>query len=326
MPFLNYNYHFLVYEDEQSSNNPNIKIPDVSITIDGIPVNNSKSDSGSVYPNQIKDISVSSRPLLWDTTTELSFVRHLASTGSSASRLYYTGTGTAPLFRTNRNMGGAADTVVEITRISEYIARISNIGGTPWNLTNVEINDYLKFDIENDLFSTPFSTTNQGKEFLVVAKGTDYIDFVDNSEAAEETNLTLGANYDKVLKVLSQGPVVTGDIFQVNSTSLNPSNKGKFEITNVSDDFIEYVNPLTIAETFLYTTGSVVIYEFLIGFLHLRATGPFKIRFDDQQEWISVAMLGQYATFIGSVSTHKTQILNDSPQPISFSVQTARVC
>jgi hypothetical protein len=323
MPFLNYNYGLVIYEDQDATNNPNIKMPDISISCDQIIVNNDKSTRGIVYPNQVKDISISSRQVLWDSTTELSFIRHMASIGSSSVRLYYTGTGTAPKFRINRNIGGNSDTTVSITRLNDYVARIQVVGGTAWDLSNVSPNDYLKIDSDNDLITNPFSAQNQNKELLVQAKGSDYIDFADNGVMSEDPNVILGADYNKVLKVVSQEPVLPGDIVEFNNTALNPSNQGRFEILNVSDDFIEFINPLAVAETFLYQ--STVIYEYLIGFLHLRATGALKIKFGDQTEWVSLGTLGNQAVFFGSISTHRIQIKNDSPNTVSFSFQTCQV-
>ena len=325
MPFLNLSYSLLSYEDQESSTNPKIKIPDITVNVDGVIINNNRTDSGTVSPNQIRNISTSSRTMLWDATTELTFLRHLASTGSTSVRMYWTKTGTAPAFRTNRNIGGAADTIVSITRVNDYVARIQNVNGTVWTLGSVQVNDYIKFDEENDLYTNPFSAQNKDKEFLVLAVGADFIDFADNGAAAEDPIVTLGADFADILKVLSQGPALVGDIIQINNSSINPSNTGKFEVTDVSDNYIELTNPLMVADTFLYTAGSVVVYEFLVGFVHLRATGPFQIRFDDQQEWVSVTRLGTHAIFLGSVSTHNIQIKNDGPATITFSIQTAKV-
>ncbi len=324
MPFLNMKYSFMLYEDEVTCNNPDVKIPDITIKIDGIPVGNNRSDSGVVYPNQIRDISTTSRAISWDVTTELSFIRHLASAGSSLVRLYRSD-GTNPNFRLNRYIGGGSDTIVQIERVSDYVCRISNIGGTAWNLSGVMVNDYIKFDVSNDLYTSEFSAQNQGQEFLIIAKYADYIDFVDNGMCADEVNLELGADYTQSLKVLSQGPVVVGDIIKISGPTVNPTNHGKFEITDVSDNYIEFVNPIAIAESFYYSYGAVVVYEFLVGFMHLRASASFKMRFDDNEEWMSVGMLGNQAIFFGSVSTHKIQIFNDNPGPVNFSVQTAKI-
>jgi hypothetical protein len=212
--------------------------------------------------------------------------------------------------------------VVTVTRVNDYVARMTVTAGTAWTLGAVQPNDYLKVDYTNDTLTSPFAAANQ-KEFLIQAAGPTYIDFIDNGSASEEV-VTLGANFSKVIKVLAQGQVVAGDEIAV-SGATNPSNQGKFEIINVSDDFVEFVNPLTLAETILYTAQSFVIYEYTIGFASLRGTGPFSVRFGEQTEWTKVGLLGQYALFFGALNTHKIQIKNESSMAIKVSVQTAEV-
>jgi hypothetical protein len=325
MPFLNLNYGLVIFEDKNASKNPNIKLPDMSIQYEDLSANNDKSDRGSVSPGQIKEISTSARSLLANSTTEIEIVRHLESQGSNLVRLYWTGVGTAPVFRTNRNIGGSATTEVEFTRINDYVARVKNISGGAWSLADVQVGDYLKTDTTNDIVSSTLPEANQGKEFYITSKGVDFIDFVDNG-AISEAVCVLGADFAGSLKVLSQGPVFKADILKLEGGNFNPSNYGKFEVLDVSDDYIEFANPAGVEETVLFTAGSMVVYEYLIGFVHIRATGPFKIKFDDQSVWTNIGLIGyDNAMFLGSVSTYKIQIKNDNAKTITYSIQTVQL-
>lgn len=322
MSFLNYKLGYLIHENDAETKNPTIKTPDITLETCGIRVDNDLSEHITVLPGRIKDVSVTSRSPLWDLTTQLQFSQHLLSSSSSKVRLKWTGTGTAPAFRTNRNIGGASDTTVSISRINDYVSRMTVTGGTTLTLGSVLPNDFLKIDYTNDTLTSPFATSNQ-KEFLIQNAGSNYIDFIDNGNASEEV-VTLGVNFNKVIKVLSQGQVNVGDELSV-SGAANPSNHGKFEIINVSDDFVEFVNPLILQETLLYNAQSFVIYEYTIGFASLRGTGPFSVRFGEQTEWTKVGLLGQYSLFFGALNTHKIQIKNDNSMAIKVSVQTAEV-
>lgn len=321
MVSMNLKYGLLVYED-QDTNSPQIKIPDISVNIDNVQVLNDKSERGVVNPSEIKDITLTSLDLSWDITTQLKIYRPISV--SNNIRVEYD-SGSLPSFRTNRSIGGGSDTVVTISRVSNYVARISNVGGTIWDLSSVSANDYVKFHQTDDYTTSPFSDSNQGKEFLVQAKGSDYIDIIDNGNIIEDADIVLDTNYDTVLKVLSQGSVKVGDILKISGSTINPSNTGEYEIVDVSDTYVEFTNPFGSDETVFYSAQEFVIYKYLIGFLNIRASGQLKMRFDEQQEWFSLGMIKNNAIFIGSVKTYKIQIKNDGYETVTYSLQSMEV-
>lgn len=322
MPFLNINYGFTIYEGE-SDRNPQIRLPDINKNIEQISVSYDKSDRINLAPNEIRDIATTARSALWDNTTELKFDNYISQT--EAIRLTHTGTGTAPSFRTNRQIGGSADTQIAITRVSPYVARIQNVSGTPWTLGGVQPNDFLKIEKTDDSFTSPFSSTNQGREFLIQSVGSDYIDFIDNGNCALDSAITLGSDYLKALKALSQGPVKRGDTVKIAGAGVNPSNHGAFEVVDVSDDYVEFNNPLAVEQTLTIDTNSFVIYEYLIGFLHLRSSGAIEVKFGEQSEWVLIENLGPETLFMGSVSTHRIQARNSGLKTITASIQYAMV-
>jgi len=323
MPYLNIDYGLLIFEDKNNSKNPDIRLPDISRQIHQVPVDFDKSERTSIYTNEIKDILTTQRTLGWDNTTQIEFARPISS--EDYFRITYTGTGTAPGFRTNRNMGGDATTEVTISRVTNYVARIQNTAGTAWTLGSIQVNDIIKFDKDTDSVTSPFSASNKGKEYIVQATGADYIDFIDNGSIILEAGVLLGANYDDVLRVIAQSPVKKGDTIQIEGSGINPSNHGRFEVVDVSSDFIEVINPLGYAQTVLYGTNTLVVYEYLIGFIHLRASGPIKIRCGGQTEWVRLSRIGAEVLHISSTETHKVQALNDSPDTVTISVQHAMV-
>jgi hypothetical protein len=322
MSFLNFNSSFIIHED-QNDHNPLVRTPDISQSIQHVTVDREKSDKITIHPSETKDIAVTSRSLLWDSTTELHFERH--SAGNDAMRIKWTGTGLNPVFRTKRAIGGGSSTVVDITRITPYVARITQSAGTAWMLGSVATGDLIRFEKTTDSFSSPFSVTNQGKTYLVQAKGANYIDFIDNGEISLDSGVTLGASYSFALIVMTQGPVRIGDTISVSGSGINPSNTGKFEVVDISSEYLEVVNPFGYDETVLYGSNSLTVYEFLIGFLHLRADSRFKIKFDNQSEWLTLDRIGEKAIFIGSACAYRIQATNDGPMDVEVSLQYARV-
>jgi len=323
MPNLNLKYGVLIYEDA-SDKSPKIKMPDIENLIVGVGVDSDKSDRITIYPNEIKDIAVTSRALGWDATTELHFERHI--TGSDSMRIKFTGTGAAPNFRTKRAIGGSATTTVTITRVTPYVARIQNVGGTAWNLATVQVNDLLKLEKTTDTFTSPFTEVNQLYDpWLVQAKGADYIDFIDNGICSLDAGIVLGADYDFALRVMSQGPVKIGDTIELSGAGLNPSNVGKFSILDVSPEYLEIVHPLGVDEIVLIGSSTLTVYEYLIGFVHMRASSPLKVRFGNQTEWVKLDRIGAQAILLSSLSTHSIQAYNDSSEIVTASVQYAKV-
>ena len=315
MSFLNASFQFLIYEDK-SPRNPLVRTPDITKEFKEIPVSSEKSDKTTLFPGDIATLATTARTLGWTGSTELEFFK--PDTQSDKVRLRWTGTGPAPVFRIARTIGGDATTTVDITRTTPYVARLTS-GVNTWNTASVQIGDTLKIEKTTVDFTSPFSTTNQGTELQVTSKGNGYIEVIDNGVMATES-VTLGADFAEALKVFNQGPVKTLDTIFL--AGFNPSNNGKFAITGVSPDYIEFVNPYVIEETILLQEA--VIYNYIIGFLFMKSSGPVKVKFGGQTEWFSLNPLGTDAILCGSVSTHEVQAMNDGNMPIDVFVQTAR--
>lgn len=324
MPHLNLSFSALIYEDI-SEKNPSIRLPDLSKNIQGIGVQYDKSDRILLNPSETKDIVVTTRNVLWDITTELQFLRFIS--GDDRMRIKWTGNGTNPSFRILRSIAGDATTVVSISRISPYVARIQVQSGTAWNTSSVQVGDFIRFEANNDSLTSPFSDTNLGKQYQVQAKGANYIDFIDNGESSLDTNVTLGADYSDVLRVLSAGPVKVNDTVEISGSNINPSNTGRFTIIDVNSDYVEIINPFGVEETVTYSASSLfTVYEYLIGFVLARGIGgPFKVRFGSQSEWVLVDRIGDTALMMASVSTYKIEAKNDGLYPIEISIQHAKV-
>jgi hypothetical protein len=323
MPFSNINYQILFYEDTNDTKNPLVRLPDISRSIQGVQIGQDKSDRIILSPGEIRDIIITSRSVAWDASTELVVDRF--SVNSDNVRIKWTGTGTNPNFRTNRNVGGSATTQVSLTRITPYVVRMTQTAGTAFTLTSVSNGDILKFEQNTDAFTSPFNVNNLGKTFQVQAKGANYIDFIDNGSASLEAGILLGSQFAFALRVFSPGSVKVNDTLTI-SGSMNPSNAGKFNVVDVSPDYIEIVNPFAYPETFLYGTNAITIYEYLTGLLHLRATGPIQLRYDSETSWTNYDRFGGGAFVLASVSAYRIQAKNnDANQDLEVSIQYAKV-
>jgi hypothetical protein len=322
MSYLNLGYNLTVYEDV-SDRNPNIKLTDITKSVEAVVVDSEESEKFHLQAGEQADIITTTRNVLWDATTQLQFKRPVAN--QDFVRIIYTGTGTAPAFRTNRAIGGDATTEVSITRLTPYVARITQTAGTAWTLSSVALGDSIKFEETTDDFTSVLSMTNQAKTYTVQSKGANYIDFLDNGECSLDSNIVLGADFEFAIRVFSPGSVKIGDTISLDGNGINPANRGQFTVADLSYDYIEVINPFGLEETVLKSTNIINVYDYLIGFIHLRSSSRLKIRMGDQTEWMTLDRLQGDAVFMGSVETHKVQAFNDGSEVVSVSVQHARV-
>jgi len=328
MSFLNLNYGFISYQDRQNSKNPQIKTADISRCDNEVCASSPGGQTFNIGPGEVYTIATTQRSIAWDATTQLHFQRYLA--GSDAFRILWTGTGTAPAFRADRAIAGDATTTVTITRVTPYVARITNVSGTAWDTSRIQNGDILKFERNTDTFTSPFSSPNLGQAYIIQTSTSTTIDFVDNGQSALDANITLGTNFSFALEVFSAQGVKIGDTIEIpNTSNAHPSNWGKFTVTDVSAQYLEIVSPLGLDQTILYspTAPTAVVYDHVIGFLHARTVGSggFKMRFDNQTAWTNYTPLLQEAFFLGSVRTYSIQASNDGPNPITLSVQYSTV-
>ena len=329
MSYANINYGVLFYSDAQNNNNPKIRTTDITRTDNQVCISYPGGQTFNISPNEVVEIATTVRAVLWDNTTELHLQRYL--TGSDNLRWLWTGTGTNPAFRTNRNLGGDATTVVSLSRVTPYVARITYVSGTtPWSVGSIQNGDIIKFERNTDTFTSPFSASNLGQAYTVQTATSTTIDFIDNGQVALDTNVTLGADFAFALRVFSASGVKIGDLVEVPPTSnAHPSNQGKYTIVDVSPDYFEIVSPLGLDQTITYslTAPTAVVYDRVIGLLHARsvATGSFKLRFDNGTTWTTYDPLLGEAFFLGSVRTYRIQASNDGPNPVVLSVQYATI-
>lgn len=317
MALMNLNIGLLIYEDPQTTA-PKIRTPDITREYQQVSVNRPKSDEHFLAPGESAVIAATSRATAIDNTTELEISRPKAA--EDVIRLAWTGVGTAPAFRTKRALGIDATTVITMTRIAPNTVRLASTSGTPLNSAAVVVGDILKMERTTDDFTSAFNQVNTGMYWQVQAKGTGYVDFLDNGAAALDAGVTLGADFDLQLRVMSPGPVRVGDTVEL--SGLNLGNVNKYTISDYSSDYVEYVNPFAVAETFT-VNGNVAVYDRLIGFLFVRSSGAFKLKINGQTDGTKYGLLQGEALFVGSVEAHTVEAANEGSDTIRVTLQHA---
>lgn len=320
MSLMNIKFSLLIYEDP-SHESPKIRTPDITRDYQKVTVTRPASDEFYLGAGESAMLATTARTVGLDNTTELQLVRPFVN--DDRIRLLWTGVGTNPAFRTKRTIGIDATTTVSVTRQAPNTVRIASVSGTAINSAAVLVGDFVKLEGSTDTFTSVWNDANQNIFWQVQSKGTGYIDILDNGAFVLEAGIVLGADFDKQLRVISAGNVKVGDTVELIG-GINIGNKGKFQIINLSSDYVEFVNPFAIAETFT-VNSNVSIYDRLIGIVLIRSTGEFRLLTNGQSEGVKVAMFQSEALYLSSTEAHALQAVNEGTQPITIRIQHASV-
>ena len=324
MSFMNLNFQLLIYKDRPTGGKPQVRVPDITESFQDLTLTNVMTSDPTIQPGETRTIATTTRPLTADTTTQLSIVRPISI--QDTIRLYWTGTGANPGFATNRNLSTAADTVVSISRQGPNVARIMSVGGTPIVATPVQVGDILQFAGNTDTLTSPFGAQNLGKEYLVQNVGTNYVDVIDNGTIGLDQNIVLGSAFATVLCIFSAGPVRIGDTISIEGAGINTNNCGAYTITDISYNYVQFVNPYASAQTFTNTSNTVVCYNYLIEFLYMRTTGPITMTLNGtNQEVIGSLSKGGPGLKLSTTQAYQVAVTNNGDCPVGVLITTAGI-
>ena len=316
---MKFNYGLLISEFS-SNKNPLVRVPDITRSYQDIPTFNENSSSVNVMPGDTANIVSNVRTLTATTTT--AFAIFFPVLGSSVARMTWTGVGTAPGFRTARALGTDATTTVSITRLAPSIVRFATVTGTAFSTAAIQVGDFVRIERSTDSFDSPFSVQNQGTTLKIVGVGVATFDVLDNGILAAETGAYFGTGYASAMKVLSAGPVKVGDVVFIDG-AVSLVNAGRYSITQVADNYVEFIAPQAYPETFVNNPISVKTYAGLIGFINVHADGPIQISIDGNTSFGLGMLTPTDGLFFGSISAFIVQATNSTTNPIKVTYQFA---
>lgn len=313
MSFMNFNFGLIAFED-QNITNPTVRSVDITRSMTGIPITAERTDRvDQLRTGESKVIASTLRSTLQDNTTGYDIVHPLVADVSTV-RLQWNGIGTNPNFALKRSIGTSAVSSVAISRLNPATARVTSVG---MSTVSVQVGDILKFEKSTDTFTSVFSVINQNA-FKVVSTGSNYIDVMDNGAMSVETFI-LGAQFDKQMRCFSVGPVQVGDTIEIMGTGQNIGNMGKYEVREISYDYVQIINPYAVDLSFV-NTNNVQIYDRLIGFICIRANSTLSVSINDAVPFKIQRVGANEALFIGSLSAFKIELSNEEQSEVSATV------
>lgn len=330
---LNFSFNRIAYADGGCiTNNPTLRSYDWITQENGLLVRDTYSFDAVVLPNQSITLKSTERTILADSTTSMSV--SLALSGSDYARYRWNGVGTAPAFRTLRNISVDATTNLKITLTGSSAATISTASGTAANFSTCQIGDNVYLQPNDDTFTSPFNIVNTstypGILYTVIDKTSSTLTVRNLGNMTGET-VALGANFADVIRVFSSSGVQIADSVVFDPTcNLNIQNKtGQFDVFMVSDRDIYMINSAAVNSTAVAlggtTTPPLRIFSDIISFIAVDANGAITLRFNSNAS--SDLTLYPYTTgkafFAGSINATSIQAINNTSSNIIIRLNTA---
>ncbi len=233
------------YDDKASSNSPSLNLFKWFRDAQGLEVSNPQSQSFKLAPGESRTMFNGTRTLLSDGTTQLQL--SLKAGTSNTYVVKHVG-GTAPQFRTPRSTGADATTEVTVTQNGSVLT-FTSTAGTLFSLGAVAVGDQVKI-------GTVFAMSNQGS-FKVIAKTATSFS-VENAGGATEGPITLGASFADEVRIFSAAGVQVGDTLRIFG-GFSPASQGSYEVTDVSDDSLEFYSTKALPQETI-TTDQIAVY------------------------------------------------------------------
>lgn len=234
MSLLNINLGILAYADGPASNQPQVRLADLKWSMLGLPTDSFRNVPISLAPGESMVVASTARALTLgsDITVQKSGdkMRLVCSIGQRASR-----------------NAGDSSTEWTVTKSGEVTRMTAGAGGMP-DFGSIQAGDLLNV-------VAGLNPLNRG-EFMILSKGPDYVEFVNQFAVAESA--VVGVD----LSIYSSGPVQKGDVLDISSPSLAFPNQGSFPVTAVTDQYIEVLNPNAFPQSVSGVSSGISIYPY----------------------------------------------------------------
>lgn len=321
MPFLNLNTAILIYVDPNVEN-PKIRLSDITDTFSQVAVSNVKSSETVIMPGETATVITTQRTLSPTiSTTQFDITRPIET--DDVTRMAWNGVGSNPLFRTVRATGIDNLTELAMVRVGPRSMRLMVVSGT-FDTTSIATGDQLWIERNSDAFTSPFSAYNCDKLLTIQSKGVGFVVVNDEGLLGEEPSVVLGSAYSTALKIFAQPsanqPRVSDSVI-ISNVGFNYYNRGTFQILRLTDSYIEFINPYATEELAVY--GGIVIFDYMIRFVHIIASGELSLAFDGNAQGLAIDKLGNNDTaqFTSTLKTTQITATNNSLNSVALRCQ-----
>lgn len=266
MAQLNVLTRILAYADTQATNNPTRRIVDWKREYLSLPVSNAKSEEFELTSLDSKTVFSGSRSLLIDGTTVFNLT---ALSTEGQYRLAWTGTGTAPAFRTARSVAISGDHINLTANSNRTLTMTSDLGtvfgavvvGDTVFIPGVSTGDASLFNVLNE---GEWTVLTASSSTLVLTRPTG----VSFSGATESVNITDNTQ----VQFFSAAGVQVGDVLDLVS-GYQVAARRSFTVSAVTARRVDFTSNITLANESAITPGatSTYIYSAAKNYLYIEA-------------------------------------------------------
>lgn len=315
---LNLLVHINGYEDENPTNNPSRNNFKWNRDMQGIDIGEPTSKSLMLNPGQAAMLFSGTVSTSDDMTTTWDLGPKLGA--SNTYRLSYN-SGTGPDFRLLRAIGSDATTEVTVTKNAKVVT-FTSTGGTLFDFSaaNVQVGDIVRI-------GDTFDALNQGK-FTVIAFDTTSFSVV-NEVGQPQGPITLGADFGNQIKIHSQDGVQIGDKLDI-AGGFSPVTEGTYDITDVSDDYIEFFSLDSLPTETGISNGDaeLTIYRDAKAFIYIESDQRLDIELNgsevtNQISPLSAGTAKKPGVFMSSSTIRSARIINTSQSVATIFYVTA---
>lgn len=276
MSLLNRTSRILSYSDLQVNSNPRLRGVDWGRDFVGIPVEKDQQQKYSIDASSEIVIFNGSRTLGSDNTTELALTS-LAVLDPNRYRLAWTGTGTAPAFRTDRSLTLSGGTLTLALQPNNSLVA-THSGGAVFGAV-----------INSDIVFIPGVSTGDAAHFNALNEG-EWIVI-----AASATSLTLARDPDSVFSGASETTAVTANAqvqafsplgVQIDDTldissGFSPSTRKSFVVVAVTASRLEFMSVLPLAaQTVAPGAMAVAVYSAAKRYCYIESDQNVALKFN----------------------------------------------
>ena len=233
MSKLNLLISLFTFDDIKKTNDPQMVHVDWTRNISNLTVNNPSNKKEVLAPGESITLLNGAVSTSIDGTTQFD----LTNTAGSTYRIAYDGTGTAPVFRTERALAADATSAITITKNNNATTTLTASAGTIANFGVAVVGDELRL-------GAAFNVANQGTHQIIAKSATTVT--IKKADSIAEV-VILGAAFAADLRVYSAAGVQKGDQVRI-SGGFSSATHDTYEISDVSPDFIEFVSTEAIPE------------------------------------------------------------------------------
>lgn len=271
MSTLNLTINTIAFNDQTKSNNPSIRIFDLTYKLLGASAQKPKSEDFSIAPGETLSVFNGTRTTAIDGTTAFDVTK----TSITENRYRFThSAGTAPVFRTNRVPAVDNTTQLNLT-VNGPIATITYTAGTPLDTTNIIVGDIL-----NVLPLAGFSQSNQGR-FTIIAKTSTSISFENLNAAAQAVTIATASDFLIYSSGGSTNQIQIGDKLVI-SAGFSQATQGTYSVDEVTPEWFEILigspNGIPLETGIIPGAAGLVFYKSAKSFVMIAAQNKCSVR------------------------------------------------